>query len=137
MLQRMGLRRNLGLLALALGSIGVVSACEPSPPPPPAEPKTPDNLVSHAEYDAVTEGMNLYGVQTTLRKQLTLDYESSYSTSDGTVINQMWSYQSELGDCWQRVSFSFDNLDDNYDLAPELLLDAKYRSEFDCNGIVK
>lgn len=81
--------------------------------------------------------MTLEQVQATLRKTLTLDYESSYTQSDGTVYLRMYSYQGELGDCWQRVSVQLDNLDDNYDVTPGLTVDSKYRSEFDCEGIVK
>ena len=122
--------------ALALGAIGVSAACEPPPPPP---PKTPENLVSHAEYDIVVEGMTLADAEWNLRKTLSLEVEASFPLGGGgTYITKTYGYEGELGDCYQHVSFTFDNADDDLNVIPcPLLLDAKYRSEVDCEGIVK
>jgi len=134
----MGWRRKIAALGLGLGALGVVTACEPAPPPPTQPPKTPEILISNAEYDSVFEGLTLWEVETRLRKQLVLDMESTYDSSYGTYVTRYYSYDAEFGDCWQMSTFVFDNTDADYNIVPgELHLSSKHRSQFDCEGIVK
>ena len=135
----MGIMKKCILGALAIGAIGVSAACEPPPPPPPPPPKTPENLVSHAEYDIVIEGMTLADAERLLRKTLWLEVEASFPLGGGeTYITKTYGYEGELGECYQYVSFTFDNADDDLNVIPgPLLLDSKDRSEVDCEGIVK
>lgn len=117
--------------ALALGVLGLT--------PTPASAATPTNLVSNAQFNAVKKGMTLAQVQKALGgKRLYLDYESTGPFfPSGTVISRGYSRSSESGNCWQSVSFDFDNVNDDYSALVPLTLESKYRTQFGCEGIVK
>lgn len=83
--------------------------------------------------------MTLAQVQTALGgKRLYLDFESSSSwPSGGTMVTRAYGRSSSAGDCYQSVTFIFDNVNDSYTALGPMLLESKSRSQFGCEGIVK
>ncbi|CAB4828047.1 unannotated protein [freshwater metagenome] len=123
------------MVAFGFAALGVITGCEPAPPPP-AAPTTPANLVSRAQFDVIVDGMSLEDVEWALGKRLTLTYESSSELSHATLILRSYSYESEVGECRQYTSFSFENVDDNFDNVPFRLYD-KSKYELSCGGVIK
>jgi len=125
------------MVAFGFAALGVITGCEPAPPPPAAAPTTPANLVSRAQFDVIVNGMSLADVEWALGKRLTLIYESSDVLPNSvTLVLQAYVYESEVGDCRQRLTFRFENVDDNINSVPLHVYD-KSKQEVSCGGVVK
>lgn len=135
----MGVKRKLPGVALAFGALAVVTACEPSPPPPAEGPKTPPELVSNAEYDAIVAGLNINDVNWILRKPLELAYEDQVPLPTGLGVEQVWVLETALGECQQYVEVALTNVDENLQVLPgPITVVDKYREQTaGCEGIVK
>ncbi len=132
----MGIKGRLAMVAFGFAALGVITGCEPAPPPP-AAPTTPANLVSNAQFNVIVEGMSLEDVEWALGKRLTLVYESSDVLPNSvTLVLQAYAYESEVGECRQRVTFSFENIDETYNNVPLHVFD-KSKQELSCGGIIK
>ncbi|CAN5423303.1 hypothetical protein BH10ACT3_BH10ACT3_02800 [soil metagenome] len=128
----MGLKRKLSTVAIAFGSLAIAGGIGA----PSAGAATPTNLVGHAEYDAVRDGMTPDQVSAVIAQKMIFRQEVRQTFEDGEYVGQIWSYDGSLGDCEQEVVFVFDNAPDGENLGAFGLVD-KARSESGCNGIVK
>lgn len=134
----MGFKRKLSALALVFGALTVATACEPSPPPPTEPPKTPVELISNAEYDAIAEGMYIEDVNWLLQKQIPLAQETTVSTPTGTAIQRIYLFEGTFGKCYQEVIVVMENVNEDFEVVSDqpFVVD-KLRQQTDCEGIVK
>jgi hypothetical protein len=118
---------------VAVAALAIV-ALTPSP-----ASATPRQLVSKAQWAAVRDGMTLAQVQKALGgKRLYLDFESTFEWyPSGTAVMRTYSRTAEVGDCYQDVSFTFDNISADLESLGPMTLDSKSRFEFGCSGVVK
>ena len=56
--------------------------------------------------------------------------------NSATLVIQGYVYVSEVGDCRQFLTFSFENIDDSFNNVPLHLYD-KSKQELSCGGVIK